>query len=103
MARAVGCFRRVGWSVLPFPVDYNTEPNVGFFLKFNLVAGLKLLGLAVHEWIGLIAYRALGRTESLFPAPRAAADKSTKSGFRPTVAVGSKTALASWTGGDLVS
>jgi len=73
MPRAMGCFRKVGWDVLAYPVDYNTVPEVGFYLNFSLAAGLGALGLAVHEWIGLIAYRALGRTDSLFPAPRAVA------------------------------
>jgi len=73
MPRAVGCFRRVGWTVLPYPVDYNTKPDVGFYLTLSLAAGLSALGVAVHEWVGLVTYRMLGRTDSLFPAPRAAA------------------------------
>jgi hypothetical protein len=27
------------------------------------------LGTAIKEWVGLIAYRVLGRTDGLFPAP----------------------------------
>jgi uncharacterized SAM-binding protein YcdF (DUF218 family) len=68
MPRAVGCFRHVGWNVVPFPVDYRTAPGVmgrDYFLSERLV----LLELAAKEWVGLAVYRALGRTDTLFPGP----------------------------------
>jgi len=27
MPRAVGCFRRAGWMIIPYPVDYHTAPK----------------------------------------------------------------------------
>jgi len=69
MPRAYGCFSRVGWKVLPYPVDYLTTGDVGITIDFNFVGGLNILELAVHEWVGLIAYRLLDRTDALFPAP----------------------------------
>jgi len=70
MPRAVGCFRAVGWEVIPYPVAHMTAgrgrtPPLGF----NPQAGLRWLGLAVHEWLGLVAYRLAGRTDTLFPRP----------------------------------
>jgi len=67
MPRAVGCFRHAGWSVLPYPVDYRAEPRPG--LNFWLRQRLGLLDLAAKEWIGLVAYDLLGRTDKLFPKP----------------------------------
>jgi len=57
MPRAVGAFRQVGFSVLPWPVfDLNTvgrPPGV----------------VAAYEWLGLGWYWLLGRTSAVFPAP----------------------------------
>jgi uncharacterized SAM-binding protein YcdF (DUF218 family) len=68
MPRAVGCFRQIGWDVLPYPVDYRTEARPR--LEFLLDGHLALLDLAAKEWVGLAAYRLLGRTDALFPAPQ---------------------------------
>ncbi|MEA2624706.1 MAG: hypothetical protein QOD06_751 [Candidatus Binatota bacterium] len=66
--RAVGCFRMVGWDVIPYPVDYHTqEPMI--WTGFDLRAGFDVTTAAVQEWIGLVAYRLLGRTPALFPGP----------------------------------
>jgi len=71
MPRAVGCFRAVGWNVIPYPVAHMTTgrdhdpPPLGF----NPQAGLRWLGLGLHEWLGLVAYRLAGRTDTLFPRP----------------------------------
>jgi uncharacterized SAM-binding protein YcdF (DUF218 family) len=67
MPRAVGCFRAAGFDVLPYPVDYQIGHRP--LVDFNLRAQLDLLDLAWHEWAGLVAYRVLGRTDSVFPGP----------------------------------
>ena len=68
MPRAVGCFRRVGWTILPYPVDYHTGRSITPDL-FDLAENLALFERAMREWVGLVAYRLLGRTDALFPAP----------------------------------
>lgn len=70
MPRSVGCFRRAGWAVVPFPVDFETEGTGEFELKFSALSGLGKLNKAVREWLGLVAYRILDRTDTLFPGPR---------------------------------
>ena len=68
MPRAVGCFRAVHWSVIPYPVDYHTkQQTIGMFP--GLVAGLGRTDWAMHEWVGLAYYRMRGWIPSLFPAP----------------------------------
>jgi uncharacterized SAM-binding protein YcdF (DUF218 family) len=60
MPRAVGCFRKAGWSVLPWPVDYRTNPG-RVVLGFGLGEELAELDLVAKEWVGLAAYWAMGR------------------------------------------
>jgi uncharacterized SAM-binding protein YcdF (DUF218 family) len=68
MPRAMGCFRHVGWAVTAYPVDYHTgralTPD-----RFELGDDLSLLDHAVREWAGLVAYRVMGRIDTLFPGP----------------------------------
>ena len=68
MPRAVGVFRRAGWPVIGYPVDYGTPGKTGFVLDFDLTPGVNRVEGALHEWIGLFAYRILGRTDALFPS-----------------------------------
>lgn len=70
MPRAVGLFRKAGFSVRADPVDYRSLGGVrDWRLNIDPVRGLRLFDLAVHEWIGLLAYRASGRIADWFPAP----------------------------------
>ena len=69
MPRAMGCFRAVGWAVEPWPVDYRTTGAYG--LDLTPYAGHRLdeLDAAAYEWMGLVYYRLMGWTGSLFPSP----------------------------------
>lgn len=67
MPRAVGCFRQAGWSVVPYPVDYETG-GLDLSLRFE-PGGLAQLAAAMHEWVGLLGYRIMGRTDALYPGP----------------------------------
>ncbi|MGF7176318.1 YdcF family protein [Azospirillum doebereinerae] len=69
MPRSVGIFRRVGWAVVPYPVDYRTRHDARPYARFELDRNLPILGDAVREWIGLVSYRLMDRTDALFPAP----------------------------------
>ena len=70
MPRAVGAFRRAGWEVVPYPVDYQSAPP-SFLLDLDLTGGLVLMSKALHEWIGLVAYRIFGWSDAVFPGPEA--------------------------------
>jgi uncharacterized SAM-binding protein YcdF (DUF218 family) len=66
----MGLFRKAGFNAIAYPVDYRTEGGGrDWRLNINLPRGLRLFDLAVHEWIGLVAYRLTGRTDAFFPAP----------------------------------
>lgn len=59
MPRSMGVFRRVGWNVTPWPVDYRTTAHDSWF-DFSLHNGPSLWSLALHEWLGIWAYRIAG-------------------------------------------
>jgi uncharacterized SAM-binding protein YcdF (DUF218 family) len=67
MPRSVGIFRRAGWSVLAYPVDYRSTSELTW--SPDLLSGLDALNEGVREWIGLAAYRLMDRSDSWFPAP----------------------------------
>jgi uncharacterized SAM-binding protein YcdF (DUF218 family) len=70
MPRAVGCFRLAGFQVEPNPVEFMTRSRSGPFAGFATgSSALIQLDRATKEWIGLIAYRLMGRTDALFPGP----------------------------------
>lgn len=69
MPRSVGCFHGLGWTVLPYPVDFQTTRIPGRQATFQLRHELERFDTATREWAGLAVYAALGRTDRLFPAP----------------------------------
>jgi uncharacterized SAM-binding protein YcdF (DUF218 family) len=70
MPRAIGVFRAAGFPVEAFPVDYRTRGAVDLLRPFaTLGDGLRRTDTAMREWVGLLIYRIVGRTDALFPAP----------------------------------
>jgi uncharacterized SAM-binding protein YcdF (DUF218 family) len=69
MPRAVGLFRKQGWPVIPYPVDYITLPARGWTLSLENLGGQSMLDAAVHEFLGMAVAYVLGRSDSLYPAP----------------------------------
>ena len=64
MPRSVGLFRKVGWSVIPYPVDFKTTRS------HNLNFDLREIGRfsqGVREWLGIMVYWAFGKMSDLFP------------------------------------
>jgi uncharacterized SAM-binding protein YcdF (DUF218 family) len=72
MPRSVGIFRKLGWDVIPFPVDYETAGAPPLYW-FDPVKNWYMLGVAAHETVGLIAYYLAGHTAALFPRPESPA------------------------------
>jgi uncharacterized SAM-binding protein YcdF (DUF218 family) len=69
MPRAVGCFRTAGFEVEPASVEFTTDRGHPFTGFTPGSGALSQLDTAAKEWIGLIAYRLMGKTDALFPAP----------------------------------
>jgi uncharacterized SAM-binding protein YcdF (DUF218 family) len=70
MPRAVGVFRRIGFPVEPYPVDWRTPLSDDRAMAFSrLSAGLARSDVALREWSGLLAYWLSGKSAALFPEP----------------------------------
>jgi uncharacterized SAM-binding protein YcdF (DUF218 family) len=70
MPRAMGVFRKAGFRIEPWPVDYRTAGPGDALLPFKApVDGLRRLDFVVREWIGLAVNRLTGRSDDFFPAP----------------------------------
>lgn len=72
MPRAAGLFRADGFPIIPYPVDYRTTGTGADWLSStDLSMNLQRLDFAIHEWIGLAAYRLSGKIDTLLPGPEA--------------------------------
>jgi uncharacterized SAM-binding protein YcdF (DUF218 family) len=70
MPRSVGLFRKVGFPVEAYPVDWRVGAREDLFAFTNTAAdGWGRTDIAIREWLGLIAYRATGRIDDLLPGP----------------------------------
>jgi uncharacterized SAM-binding protein YcdF (DUF218 family) len=67
LPRAVGVFRELGWDVIPYPTDYQTDGRVGWGRIDSVGERLEAVDFALREWLALAAYRLQGRTSELFP------------------------------------
>lgn len=63
--RCIGIFHKLGWPVIPMPVSYKSD-----VARVDFARNLDRLDSAMHEWLGLVAYRIAGRTDALFPSPQ---------------------------------
>jgi uncharacterized SAM-binding protein YcdF (DUF218 family) len=70
MPRSVGLFRKVGFAVEPYPVDWRLDGRVDLLkLWIFSIEGLGSVDVGVREWIGLAAYWVSGKTSEFFPGP----------------------------------
>ncbi len=75
MPRAVGIFRKVGWDVIAYPVDYTValpdswRDQLGSLLQPDIAARLEDFNRGSKAWVGLVAYWLMGRTSALLPGP----------------------------------
>jgi uncharacterized SAM-binding protein YcdF (DUF218 family) len=70
MPRAMACFRRAGFAVEAWPVDYRAPPAASLVrINDSLPDGLRRVDFVLREYVGLAAYYLAGRTDALFPAP----------------------------------
>lgn len=68
MPRAVSCFEKEGMKFIPVPTDYFTYPELLLGPRKPDAAGqIRLLNVAVHEYIGLLSYWMAGWIERPWP------------------------------------
>lgn len=72
MPRAMGVFRKAGFEVMAYPVDFRTSGPSDRTKPFAFVSeGLRRLDVGTREWTGLLGYWLSGRTSEFFPSPSA--------------------------------
>ena len=70
MPRSIGVFRKEGFPVEAYPVDWRTRGPIDVTRPFDSLSdGLKRTDTAAREWVGLLIYWITGRTSALLPAP----------------------------------
>lgn len=70
MPRSMGIFRKAGFNVEAYPVDWRMGGREDLFSFTNsALDGFGRTEVAMREWIGLVAYRLMGRTGELLPGP----------------------------------
>jgi len=62
MPRSIGIFCKVGWQVIPYPVDYSTQPGNQMRISWGFASNLNKLVTATKEWTGLMIYRLTGKS-----------------------------------------
>jgi uncharacterized SAM-binding protein YcdF (DUF218 family) len=70
MPRAMGLFRKAGFAVEAYPVDWRLRGGRNL-LTFSALAleGLERADVAAREWMGLTASWVTGKTDTFFPGP----------------------------------
>ncbi len=63
MPRAILCFEKEGMRFLPVPTDFFSYPELSGPEKLDAANQIRLLNIAVHEYIGLLSYWAAGWIE----------------------------------------
>lgn len=70
MPRSVGIFRKAGFNVVPWPVDYRTSgQEIIGLAQDNPQDSLQNMTIAMREWVGLFAYWMTSRIDQMLPAP----------------------------------
>jgi uncharacterized SAM-binding protein YcdF (DUF218 family) len=70
MPRAMGLFRAAGWTdIIAWPVNYRTGHNWNAWYDAPLPERLAQFEWAFREWLGLLAYYLMGRSDSVLPRP----------------------------------
>jgi len=62
MPRSVGIFCKADWHVIPYPVDFRTNPEQLFRFSWGFARHLNDLKIGIKEWIGYITYSLSGKS-----------------------------------------
>jgi len=61
MPRAMAAFEKAGWNVTAYPVDFRTGTETPW-TRYSLARAANKWHLALHEYLGLLAYRLSGKS-----------------------------------------
>jgi len=66
MRRATLIGEKVNWIFYPFPVDFNQPLKIKLSPNLSLLSNLNSFQKGSHEWLGLIAYYLMDRTDKIY-------------------------------------
>ena len=66
MKRALLIGLKQDWKLIPYAVDFKIRKKYEFKPSFNLLSNLNSFQQASHEWLGLISYYFMKRTDRIF-------------------------------------
>ena len=69
MPRSVGVFRKAGWDIVPYPVDYYTKGEIQFLAIPNAGGALSTADFVAREWVAMGGYYLKGWSDTFFPGP----------------------------------
>lgn len=64
--RAMAVAGKLGWPVIPWPAGFHAGSSA---VSLQFTDNLRKLDIAGHEWVGLLAYSIMGRSDRFFPGP----------------------------------
>ncbi len=68
MPRAVGVFRKAGWHIIPFPVDYHTTGKYSLWPLIDFQYGFMHWRVTIHEFGRLVLNYISGKSDQLTPS-----------------------------------
>jgi len=67
MPRSVGLFRKAGFNVIPYPVDYHAPGKYEMWFFLGLQVNLQGWQASAREWLGMLINYLMRRSDDLFP------------------------------------
>ena len=66
MKRALLIAEKNNWKLIPYAVDFKNIKNFKLIPNLKLLKNLNLFQQGLHEWLGLVSYYLMGRTNKIF-------------------------------------
>lgn len=70
MPRAVGVFKKAGWDIIPYPVDYKTSGKYYMRINFSLWWGFMMWSISSYELLMNVLSYFNGESYTLLPSER---------------------------------
>ncbi len=67
MPRSVGLFRKAGFNVIPFPLDYHAPGKYEPWFFIGLTLNLSAWQASSREWLGMVINYLMGRSSEVYP------------------------------------
>ncbi|MBP6986578.1 MAG: YdcF family protein [Alphaproteobacteria bacterium] len=66
MPRSMALFRKAGWNVIAYPVDFHVSPHVSWLdFSLSIASNLSMWSTAMREWGGMFSNYLSGRSDAV--------------------------------------